>query len=98
MPDKAWEASPVSDVQCPAYQHISSVTTELFPGTAVAPYIMLGGTDSRNFHEVSDQVYRFSAMALTDELRKTIHGNNERIPLDAIGKAVAFYLELLLQC
>ena len=60
MPDKAWEASPVSPTDCKAYQHLSSVVAELFPGTAIAPYNMLGGTDSRNFHEISEQVYRIS--------------------------------------
>jgi carboxypeptidase PM20D1 len=95
MADKAWEASPVSDVECPAYQHISSVSTELFPGTAVAPYIMLGGTDSRNFHEVSDQVYRFSPIRVVEEDVHRVHGVNERISIEAMYTMVEFFYRLI---
>lgn len=95
MPEKAWEASPVSPVDCPAYQHISSVTSELFPGTAVAPYIMLGGTDSRNFHEVSDQVYRFTPIKVVAEDVHRVHGVNERLSIEAMYTMVEFFYRLI---
>jgi acetylornithine deacetylase/succinyl-diaminopimelate desuccinylase-like protein len=34
-------------------------------------------------------------MVLSDELRATIHGNDERVPLKAIEDGVRFYLELI---
>jgi acetylornithine deacetylase/succinyl-diaminopimelate desuccinylase-like protein len=37
-------------------------------------------------------------MDMTAEERKTIHGNNERIRLEAITKAVEFYIRLMGQC
>jgi acetylornithine deacetylase/succinyl-diaminopimelate desuccinylase-like protein len=37
-------------------------------------------------------------MALTAEERSTIHGNNERIKVENIGKAVEFYIRLMRQC
>ena len=37
-------------------------------------------------------------MALTGEERKTIHGNNERIRVEAIGKAVEFFMRVMKQC
>jgi acetylornithine deacetylase/succinyl-diaminopimelate desuccinylase-like protein len=37
-------------------------------------------------------------MALTADERHTIHGNNERITLDAIGKAVEFFMRVIKQC
>lgn len=82
MDQKAWEASPLSPVDGDAYRHIASVIGEIWPGTAVAPYIMLGGTDSRNFCEISDCVYRFTPMVVTEEDLNRVHGVNERIGID----------------
>jgi len=82
MDQKAWEASPLSPVDGNAYRHIASVIGEIWPGSAVAPYIMLGGTDSRNFCEISDCVYRFIPMVVNEEDLDRIHGVNERIGID----------------
>ena len=35
---------------------------------------------------------------LTAEERSTIHGNNERIRTEVIGRAVEFYIRLMSQC
>ena len=37
-------------------------------------------------------------MDLSSEERATIHGNNERIRLETISKAVEFYVRLMRQC
>ncbi|WP_162755234.1 peptidase dimerization domain-containing protein, partial [Escherichia coli] len=41
------EASPVSPTQSASYQLINKTVRELFPGTVVAPGLMIGATDSR---------------------------------------------------
>ncbi len=45
-----------------------------------------------------ENVYRFSAMDLTAEERGTIHGNNERVRVETIHRAVEFYIRLMRQC
>lgn len=95
MPDKAWEASPVSPMTCSAYQHLATVISELFPGSASAPYLMLGGTDSRNFCEISDQVYRLSPVVVREEDLHRVHGVNERISVEAMHKMAEYFYRLI---
>ena len=64
----------------------------------LAPYLMVQCSDSRHYRDLSNHVYRFSAMDLTAEERSTIHGNNERIRLETAAKAVEFYIRLMRQC
>lgn len=85
---KAWEASPLSPVDANPYYHIASVVDEIWPETVTAPYIMLGGTDSRNFCEISDCVYRFTPIVVTEEDLNRVHGVNERLGVDEFFKMV----------
>lgn len=92
------EPSPISRTDCDGWRKVSSAVAATWQGSLVAPYLMVQCSDSRHYGPISDKVYRFSAMALTGEERGTIHGNNERITLDAIKKAVEFFMRLMKQC
>jgi carboxypeptidase PM20D1 len=59
---------------------------------------MVQCSDSRHYGAISDRVYRFSAMDLTSEERATIHGNNERIRLDALNRSIEFFIRLMQRC
>ena len=92
------EPSPVSQVDCPAWDKVSSAVAETWRGCIVSPYLMVQCSDSRHYGKISDHVYRFSAMDLTAEERATIHGNNERIRLDCVARSVEFYIRLMKKC
>ncbi len=90
--------SPISETDCPAWDKVAVSVAETWRGCVVAPYLMVQCSDSRHYGKLSNHVYRFSAMDLSSEERKTIHGNNERIRLETIGKAVEFYIRLMKKC
>jgi carboxypeptidase PM20D1 len=92
------EPSPISSTDCEGWERVCNAVAGTWQGALVAPYLMVQCSDSRHYGSISDKVYRFSAMALTADERHTIHGNNERITLDAIGKAVEFFMRVIKQC
>ncbi|MBR2474451.1 MAG: M20/M25/M40 family metallo-hydrolase [Clostridia bacterium] len=87
--------SRVSSIECEAWQRVTDAVAGTWQDVIVAPYLMVACSDSRHWGRISDKVYRFSAMAMTNEERATIHGNNERITVSAIEKTVEFYLRLI---
>ncbi len=90
--------SVISRTDCEAYDRVSSTVAETWQDTIVTPYLMVAGSDSRHWGEISDKVYRFSAMALSKEERGMIHGNDERIPLATIARTVEFYIRIMKKC
>ena len=95
---EASEPSRVSTTECAGWEKVSAAVAETWRGSIVAPYLMVQCSDSRHWGRISDKVYRFSAMDLTSAERATIHGNNERIRLETISKAVEFYIRLMGKC
>ena len=95
---ESFEPSRISQVDCDSYRKVAAAVAATWDGCVTAPYLMVQCSDSRHYGKISDKVYRFSAMDLTAEERKTIHGNNERIRVETIHRAVEFYIRLLRQC
>ena len=92
------EPSVVSETDCPAWDKVASAVASTWKGCIVTPYLMVQCSDSRHYGSISNHVYRFSAMDLTAEERRSIHGNNEKIRLDCIHRSVEFYIRLIKQC
>ena len=92
------EPSRISKVDCDEFDKVALAIASTWKGTIISPYLMVQCSDSRHYGKISDKVYRFSAMDLTSEERATIHGNNERIRIETIKKAVEFYIRLMRQC
>lgn len=87
--------SNVSETEGEAWETMRRAVSETWTDAVVSPYLMLACSDSRHYGSISDHVYRFSAMALSKEERSTIHGNDERVPVETVRRAVEFYLRLI---
>jgi len=92
------EPSPISETGCESWNKVAAAVAETWKGCVVSPYLMVQCSDSRHYGKLSNHVYRFSAMDLSNEERRTIHGNNERIRLDSLHRSIEFYIRLLKKC
>ncbi len=92
---KQREPSAVSPIDAEHFALLGRTIREVFPGTVVAPYLVVGGTDSRHFQDLTEHIYRFMPFLLTRDDLKGIHGTNERVSVQAFEKAVDFYVRLI---
>ncbi|HEX4847268.1 MAG TPA: M20 family peptidase [Novosphingobium sp.] len=91
----AREPTPVSSSTSLGWQLIVASAQAGHKGVIAAPYLVVGGTDSRNMTPVSDDVYRFMPIALSTAETKMIHGTNEHMTLKNLESMIAFYTRLL---
>ena len=77
------------------YRSLSTAIRRTFPGSLVAPYLVLGATDARHYSGICAQVYRFTPYIMNKEELGRVHGVNERIALDALAPMVQFYGHLV---
>ena len=90
--------SRISTTECAGWDKVASAVASTWKGCIVSPYLMVQCSDSRHYGRISDRVYRFSAMDLTAAERATIHGHNEKIRVEAVGRTVEFYIRLMKNC
>ena len=88
-------ASPYADLSGEGWQTLSQAVSETWPDAIVTPYLMIACSDSRHFSAICQDVFKFSAMALSAEQRGLIHNDNERIPVETVGKTVEFFTRLV---
>jgi carboxypeptidase PM20D1 len=66
-----------------------------YPGSVVAPYLVVAATDSRHFRELSANVYRFAAMRADTSDAARVHGTNERVSIDGYLEGIRFLATLI---
>jgi carboxypeptidase PM20D1 len=87
--------SKVSGTDSKGYKWISQTIREFEPDTLVAPYLVMGGTDSKYFYLLTDSVYRFLMIKLTPDVQKTIHGIDEHIKIEDYIEGIQYFHELI---
>lgn len=91
----ASDPSPISSSQSDSYRLMSGTIREIFPGTLVAPGLLLGAADARHMQSIADNVYRFSPIRAREEDLGRFHGTDERISIANYTEMIAFYHRFL---
>ena len=92
---KANEAPPVSSAETDTYKLAAKLLGEGCSDRTVAPYIVMGATDSRYYSRVCDEIYRISPFETEVSLLLTTHGTNERLPVKSISTAIKFFRDFI---
>jgi len=89
------EASDVAPTDGAQFDAVKAALAEVDPTLPVAPALVLGGTDTKWYGQISDAAYRFVPFHFdTSDLRRA-HGTDERLSLDNLGWGVRFYGALI---
>lgn len=89
------EASKVSRIDDAHFRMLQKSIGEAFPGTVVAPFLLIGGTDSRYYYPICDHVYRFQGTHFSRADLARIHGTDERISVAELRGTIQFLIRLL---
>ena len=89
------DASPVSDIHSKAYGFVTKTIREHFPDAGVSPYLIMGGTDCRHFHALTDTALRFAPIRMTNKQNDSCHAVDENVTLSALAEGVRFYKRFL---
>jgi len=88
---------PPPDLDLSMYPLLKNILTGMRAGVVPLPYMQAGMTDGRVFATLGIQTYGFTPMPLPEgfSFEKTVHGSDERIPVDALDFGARAIFELL---
>lgn len=90
-----YNATAVSNQNSFGYEAIVKSCSEIFPEAVVAPFLVIGTTDSRHFSELSDNIFRFVPCVINNSDLSRMHGINERIGIENYKQLIRFYLRMI---
>lgn len=89
------DPSPVSPSDGAAFALLQRTIGEFHPSAVVAPALVVGGTDSRQYTSISDAIYRFAPFRFGADDIKLPHGIDERLAVDNFADGIRFYARLI---
>ena len=87
----AKETTAVSPTDSKAYAVLTELSQQKDGKNVVAPYLVMGRTDSFHYEAICENIYRYSPFLVDASLLLTTHAANERCPVDQIAEGVRFY-------
>ena len=89
------DASPVSNIHSREYAYVEECIKKQFPDVGIAPYLIMGGTDCRHFHALTENALRFAPVRMTSEQSASCHAVDENVTVSALAEGVGFFIEFL---
>ncbi|MFT7307188.1 MAG: carboxypeptidase PM20D1, partial [Candidatus Azotimanducaceae bacterium] len=88
-------ASEVSDWESQGFKDISRSVREVYGEVAVAPGLMIAGSDSRHYGQVADDAYRFNPFIVGQNDLAGFHGTNESMKVENLAKGIRSYIQII---
>ncbi|MFY9555120.1 MAG: M20/M25/M40 family metallo-hydrolase [Blastocatellia bacterium] len=88
-PARGRPATPPSKLETDMFRALEAAQTRVFPGVVTLPLMLTGATDSAQLRAKGVQAYGLGSVA-GDRERASVHGNDERISIDGLGKFLEF--------
>ncbi|HXI94137.1 MAG TPA: M20/M25/M40 family metallo-hydrolase [Blastocatellia bacterium] len=88
-PARGRPATPPSKLETDMFRALESAQAKMFPGVLTLPLMLTGATDSAQLRAKGVQAYGLGSVA-GDRERASVHGNDERISVEGLGKFVEF--------
>jgi len=90
------EASPVASDKEPAFKLLAKTIGQVSKDDIlVSPSLVLGGTDSKHFKDLSPSVFKYLHIRMDGTDLKRVHGTNERILIEDYKELIRFYYQLM---
>ena len=89
-----WPATE-SSIETEMFRAITAVAQARQPGALVTTLMLAGFTDSHYFRRLGIASYGLSPFPLTERDSRGVHGNDERVSLDALRMGVRFYYDVV---
>ncbi|MBW1846680.1 MAG: M20 family peptidase [Deltaproteobacteria bacterium] len=88
-------ASPVTDIHTDNFSLLHKTVRQIFPDVIVTPFLVVGGTDTKHYVEISENIFRFLPLRFEKTDIKRVHGTNERIKIEHYEESVKFYAQMI---
>ena len=84
------DASPVSNIRSAEFKLLTDCIRRQFPDIGVSPYLIMGGTDCRHFHELTENALRFAPVRVTNAQNASCHAVDEHVTIASLAEGIRF--------
>ncbi len=77
------------------YKIIEKTMKEVDPEIVTIPYLVTGATDSREYRNVADEIYRIYPFKITGDELDSMHGIDERLRISSFLSGIEYFIRFI---